>query len=485
MAEGDVYGLNEQSVRTLKRMASDWRTGQANWQGRESYSKPTAERGFVWAKLYENLAPFDDGEPGKAQAKIIRHTIEETDPSQLSVTDELVDVFNGFDVAYAVDEWVQIEREAKNGRWFVVDNPSTRIAKTTSVITAGPSPMGSGTAEIYVANGGVLTETNYELTIYNPTTQAIGENEWVTICKANGSWVIVAGSGLVRFELTADLELGGEGPAKVCVIDGSDWFATTTIITVIDPYDPGAWQGKTGYQGFCVARPPDKDSGISDGKYDVVYMEEQAVFIEFEALEDRDPASDSFEAKLEYWYQGREPSTTAVDPEDAEAGRKLTVYDTQKIFPHILKTGKGKAVWDDINKVYETYIAQQRGIYGGALVSQDFCVDDVSVSIDYNTFFVESPSPFNLEPETKPTTLLNPLKLAGLSGSEVRWEWWEQTGEFVITQVEHAEEDLVIDVYLDGSCIKQKKKTYAVMKCSNEEIIDTVICISDCTTGGA
>jgi hypothetical protein len=289
-----------------------------------------------------------------------------------------------------------------------------------------------------------------------------------------------AGDSLIRFELyDGDLELGGECDAKVCVPDGDDWTPTDTVITVMDPYDPGTWQGKEGYQGFCVPRPGDEE-----GRYEIVYMEEQAIFIEVELAEDRDPESDYVECYLEAWYHGREPETVAEeDDQNQPTGKKkILVYDEDKIFPRGLKECKGKAVWNDIEKRYELWICQQRALKLKGFADGDNCGDDTIPVTDVVSMY---PSPNGFMPNPIPTEFLNRNPGGAFRVQNGDWvvaDWDDDIEDYVVTAVELHVRTIVSNVFMDeDGCLKASKFEAAVSVCEDApEEGDPIICTEEC-----
>jgi len=197
-------------------------------------------------------------------------------------------------------------------------------------------------------------------------------------------------------------------------------------------------------------------------------MEEQAMFVEFTADEDRDPTLSSFQAVLDYSYHGKEPPLT---------DGKLTIFDSAKIFPRILKGCKGKAVWDDINKVYEAYEAQQQALIIRGIATADACSD--SERISFSGVAAMSHSPFGALPETPPDDAAN-IGLAVQSGDVVIAAWDEDDEDWRVVNVEHKEQVLVTARRFNNGCWEYKTRKCAVSSCENESDWQQEICGDPC-----
>ncbi len=182
-------------------------------------------------------------------------------------------------------------------------------------------------------------ETGPLLIMHKPSLVATGEME-ATVC-FRGS----PGMQLFRFELYTNLDLGGEAFAYIVEWDGG-YAATATEIVVKDfTSSPGAWQGVAGFRGWCTL-PPDND----DGKYEIVWMETFAKFIEFTATEDMGYSSTGQMAvTVNAAWDGKTPTSSPV-----------IVIDPRGLFSRVLSGAKGKAVYDPERDVYVIYECQSK-----------------------------------------------------------------------------------------------------------------------------
>lgn len=139
-------------------------------------------------------------------------------------------------------------------------------------------------------------------------------------------------SSVVRFALAEPLLLGGEAAAYTVIWNGSA-YATDTAITVKDfTATPGTWQGNTGFVGWATL-PDDSD----DGKYEIIWMETFARFIEGTLDEDMGySVAGQASATLVAWYDIKQPLVLIVlDPaglfKTAKSGAKFkAVYDPKR-----------------------------------------------------------------------------------------------------------------------------------------------------------
>lgn len=218
-----------------------------------------------------------------------------------------------------------------------------------------------------------------------------------------------SGTKVIRFILNAALVLSGTAAAFVCDIA---WQATATAITVRDPFtDPGEWQGYVGYRGWAILG--------AQGVYDIVYMEEPALFIEFTLLSG---------------LSGGSANATTTDYFQGKSLGDQIVYDPQGLFPRAIVGAKGKAVWDDRARRYEVIICQQIGTLFWCDVNSDFCPDASSVAITYGNHYQHSI--FNQDPNPVPTTANNFYHLAGQGGDRALIAYDSVNDVYDLIQVE-------------------------------------------------
>jgi hypothetical protein len=144
---------------------------------------------------------------------------------------------------------------------------------------------------------------------------------------------------LKRFELTQNLALGSEANARLLEWDdsASEYVMVGETIVVKDfTENPGSWIAGEGFQGWCIL-PADAD----DGKYEIVWMENIARFIEFTLTANM--SSGSATATVNEWWDIKQPIASPV-----------TINDPRNLFRRALSGAKGIAVYDPKR---DTYIA--------------------------------------------------------------------------------------------------------------------------------
>jgi len=144
-----------------------------------------------------------------------------------------------------------------------------------------------------------------------------------------------AAKPLVRFQLTENLEPGMTANAKVITYDptSDDYELTAEIVTVKDfTEEPGMFRGKSGFQGW--ATPVDDEEYLN-----VVYLEPQALFIQFETLAEFQ--ANSAPASVVRYWNGNDPGTTLDN-----------IYDETGISNGKASGFKGVAAYDWIEDKY-------------------------------------------------------------------------------------------------------------------------------------
>lgn len=143
--------------------------------------------------------------------------------------------------------------------------------------------------------------------------------------RQNHKWVFIEAlnTQMIPFELTADLVYGvapAADNAKILEWNGTTWLVGSTAIRVFDWGNSGGtygnWVGRApagavkGYQGICIK--------ASSGRYEIIWMEEQARFIKFKLSSQlKYNAASVGASQVENW-DGRTPPVGSV-----------TVYNTE------------------------------------------------------------------------------------------------------------------------------------------------------------
>lgn len=180
-----------------------------------------------------------------------------------------------------------------------------------------------------------------------------------------GRWVIYPLKSdklkLVFFKLTTPLECGSTATAKIQEWDATagEWVDGDTI-TVKDEY--GDLHALAGYKGWASTRQikqgtDESYSPVGTDVYSIVYVDHQAIFIEFTLAADMtlDTYTSSYKAMATAtrFYQGQTP------PVDDNAG--LMVWDTQGLFKDMKEGDKGKAVWSQCAGKYIVWVGKGDG----------------------------------------------------------------------------------------------------------------------------
>ena len=166
--------------------------------------------------------------------------------------------------------------------------------------------------------------------------------------RQNHKWVFIEAitTQMIPFELTADLVYGvapSADNAKILEWDGATWTVGSTAIRVFDWGNSGGtygnWVGRApagavkGYQGICIK--------ASSGRYEIIWMEEQARFIKFKLTSQlKYNAASVGASQVENW-DGRTPPVGSV-----------TVYNTETDAAGVYQfygpsNAVGYAVFDD------------------------------------------------------------------------------------------------------------------------------------------
>lgn len=196
---------------------------------------------------------------------------------------------------------------------------------------------------------------------------------------------------IIGFELTATLALSGSAAAVTVEND----IATSTVVTVYDPYDSeGMWAGISGYRGLAIRYPTDAT------KADILWMEQTAAWIEFTTTEAMgySTAGQASATVNFYDHQGKNPGST------------VNVRDPQSVFADVPTGAKGSADYDYHNGYYRIRRCQRIALFADALLNGNNCGAS-SPSID--NFAVIPQGEYALAPATAPTTCDNSLAAHG------------------------------------------------------------------------
>lgn len=233
------------------------------------------------------------------------------------------------------------------GKVHVVKNGSESIPAMTEA--GGVFTPGEGEVTLArIKSSGKLENTAFRRTMYNIGASPIAANayglSWQELL--TGRFVSLSlPAGIVRFKLTEILTLGGEADALFLEWDGDSYETTATPLVVKDFTDtPGTWWGAVGYQGWAWL-PPDSD----DGKYEIVWMETVARYIEFTSTENMGATSTSeMEVTVNRYWNIKDPGSTVV------------THDPQGLFTRARSGAKGVAIYDERRDLYEIVECQTK-----------------------------------------------------------------------------------------------------------------------------
>lgn len=242
-----------------------------------------------------------------------------------------------------------------------------RMAKTTSTSGGGSYPSEPADTYGIIFVDGTYTQTaglqGHTLTnrksapavevAHSVDTKYYPVDTYVWVVRQNHKWWIidVAGRQLTFFELTANLVYNTPPASDNAVIlewTGSAYAATGPAIRVFDWLIAGTygqWVGRApagadaGYQGIAVI-------GTS-GRYEIVWMEEQAKWIKFTINSQLKYNASSVAATLVTKWDGREVPTGT-----------LTVYNSETDASGVYEfwgptDAVGYAVWDEVDSKYK------------------------------------------------------------------------------------------------------------------------------------
>ncbi len=259
----------------------------------------------------------------------------------------IYDTLNYYNAAPAMTRFI-VKWDNKRGKYVIVYGPP------------GPGPLQE--ALVYISNDfasggsdpGAIIQTwggaawgpsgmppiaIFDSANFGPGHQ--GSYAIVQFSTLSGRWEIVGlkgggGTDVVRFQLTAPLNLGD----GTCTAITMNWDTNTNQYVDGDPiivhdstitatYD-GTWQGVAGMRGFAIP--------LFGLVYDIVWMEEQGLFVEFTLDEDMTDGQAS--ATFENPWHGF-----------GDGGVEL-VSDPSGMFPNAKQYAKGIAIWDAHRGIY-------------------------------------------------------------------------------------------------------------------------------------
>lgn len=299
-------------------------------------------------------------------------------------------------------------------------------------------------------------------------------------------WALPLPLELVRFRLT-EILCPNQSAAAVLLDTTLSPIAGADPITVFDTV--GEWRGDVDFDGWAVKM---RDSG----KYEIIFLEFYARFIEVELNEDMsgDPCAGghgttAVSAKvLNHW--GAAPNHK--DPRDPQGN--VDVYDRAELYPYALGPRSGQpgarafCVLDEQDGVgsacfgrYVVWVCDQQTLWGTAELQSDMCPGsdaDLADSLDEAT-----PPLFGQRPEGV-TAALNLYDLAGQAGDQVAIFYSRVFCDWIVLQVQHKERQLITACAVTdidtgpGVCataLKFTKEKFSIQSCGQSPEVETCL----------
>lgn len=275
---------------------------------------------------------------------------------------------------------------------------------------------------------------------------------------------------LIRFELTGAIALGANAPAKLMqpsAIGTGIWEAVTpqVDIRVYDSYDPdGMWAAPSGSWGWAFPREQEYSTDVA--AYDIVWMERAAQLIRFTATQYMGQGTDwQLQSTSVDWYDWQ-----GIDP-----GSTITIHDPNHSWQDVPTGAQGVAYYNNKDSRYEVLHADRVVQEGRATLNGALCAETSMVAITWVEGIVNGE--FQIEPDTLPTTAINPRKHAGLSGDTVTLRRINNNmpnPDWEIVDVDKHLIEYVTDVELDGLDLKQTKREGYMEICTVDETVTTI-----------
>jgi hypothetical protein len=358
------------------------------------------------------------------------------------------------------------------------------------------APLGSGTVRVQWATGTPPTWSDtalpHEITVWDITGSSHPADAR-RIAQWNQQWhqwqlLSSTGDSIVRFRLTADLDLGGNAEARILTWNSATnvYDVSADIIMVYDwfntiptPVRTGMFRGEITYEGWCVFREAlDPEVTNDRDKYDIVWMENKADWITFELrakITNQDEPtlalySVTIGSASHSFSRGRDPNPNGQD--------FIFVYDVTGTFLHAPVGAIGFAKYNDRNDHYEVVRCQMPMIRGMGTLVQDLCADDAVFNWEQGVLHGEH----MLTPDPVPSTAVNPCLHRGQSGDIVLIEYDGLTDEWRVYDVTKKVRSFVTNVswLSDTGCIAQTKQSIAVEFCEEDVSSDIVVCFAEC-----
>lgn len=260
---------------------------------------------------------------------------------------------------------------------------------------------------------------------------------------------------LIRFELTETLCAAVTGTSSAAAVLIDEDLAQVADSPAIEVHDTvGFWHGLSGYQGWAVWQ--DIADHPSGGRYEILYLEALARFVEFTLDEDMttdcsvEGYGDQPRSAIVNRYWGSSPNG-----KDPAPGGVLDVYDRAELFPLALEGAKGFAIYDEAHATeidqetgaicrgrYVVVQCDQQCLWMEAQVTDDFCCDDELWDIE--GVLEGTAAPFGQRPNPEPEHALNIYGLAAQSGDRVCVLFSHLYCDWIVLQVAHKCLDVVV-----------------------------------------
>lgn len=169
------------------------------------------------------------------------------------------------------------------------------------------------------------------------------------------------------------------------------------------------------------------------------------------------------------WFQGTDPGGTVV------------VHDPDRCWVDVPSASDVLAFYNETDDRWEVLHAERVYYEARAVLDDPLCAETSAIAI--SSFMGLEAADFLQPPDTTPTVAINPRMHAGLSGDGITLRRANNDPDdpiWEIVDVDHHAVDVVVDVYLDGIDLTQKKRTIYIEACDTDETPSTIDTGTNC-----
>ena len=291
-------------------------------------------------------------------------------------------------------------------------------------------------------------------------------------------------SNIVQFKLTDDLATGESAPAVVRTFNGAA-YVDGEAIKVFDWYEDsgggrGMWQGKSGMEGVAIRRAVNADL-MGNPEYDIIWMEQYANAIHWEANEDMgETTAGEMEVTVTLsWDQGVEPNSTLIVHDDLDGE-----------YTDVVAGCKGTALRSSYveeanpTEPYYTIIYAQRvALNIQTELAANMCdgntPEPTAITPETQGMFVESPGD-----SVELNNTFNHLAQQGDFARMMRVFKTKFNGKWVyeVFDVTKKVQKVITDIRWNDAnkCLEEKHREIAVESCEEESDWTTIVCADPC-----